>query len=144
MIAMANNNKYDGIVECIDGYHLKVKIVRQDLCGSCAVKHHCGMEAEECRIDVYNKYAISCKIGDRVIISSQKSFLGLRAALWAFVYPFIVLLITFVLALYLLSRNEILSISIAMMSLALYYLILYLFRRKMSHVFLFILESKAI
>lgn len=144
MIAMANNNKYDGIVECIDGYYLKVKIVRQDSCGSCAVKHLCGMEAEECRIDVYNKYAISCKIGDRVIISSQKSFLGLRVALWAFVYPFIVLLITFVLALYFLSGNEILSISIAMMSLALYYLILYLFRRKMSHVFLFILESKAI
>lgn len=138
---MVTNIKHLGIVENINGSRLKVKIVQSSACSACSVKGHCSAsETKEKIIDVYNKNNVPCQVGERVMIVGTTS-MGMKAVLLAFVLPFIVLLLALIISLKLTGGDEAVSALVSLGTLVPYYLIIYICRNRLSHSFMFILES---
>lgn len=138
---MVTNIKHLGIVENINGSRLKVKIVQSSACSACSVKGHCSAsETKEKIIDVYNKNNVPCQVGERVMIVGTTS-MGMKAVLLAFVLPFIVLLLALVISLKLTGGDEAVSALVSLGTLVPYYLIIYIYRNRLSRSFMFILES---
>jgi sigma-E factor negative regulatory protein RseC len=111
--------KHLGIVENINGSHLKVKIVQTSACASCSAKAHCHVsESKEKTIDVYNRENIPCKIGEQVWIVGTTS-MGMKAVLLAFIIPFLIILAALITALHL-TENEVAAALIALLSYYIY------------------------
>ena len=71
---MANTIRHQGIVENINGSHLKVRIVQTSACASCSVKGHCtSADTKEKLIDVTDINAASYQAGDRVWVVGELS-----------------------------------------------------------------------
>lgn len=137
---MTDKVKHLGIVESINGSHLKVRIVQTSACSSCSVKGHCNVsEAKEKLIDVYNGSGLSCECGQHVVISGTVS-MGMKAVLLAFVIPFLVLVASLFVCMSL-TNDEMTSALISLCMLVPYYLIIYMCRGKLSRAFTFTLES---
>lgn len=138
---MANTVKHLGIVESINGSYLKVRIVQTSACSSCSVKGHCSAaESKEKLIDVYNKDGLDCQVGSQVTISGATS-LGMKAVMWAFVFPFVVLLVSLFIFMSVTEGDEAVSSLVSLCMLIPYYLILFLCRERFRRTFVFVLES---
>lgn len=138
---MTDKIKHLGIVESINGSYLKVRIVQTSACSSCSVKGHCSAaESKEKLIDVYNKDGLECQTGDQVIISGATS-LGMKAVMWAFAFPFVVLLVSLFISMYCTEGDEGVSALVSVCMLIPYYLILFFCREKFRRTFVFVLES---
>ena len=138
---MANTVKHLGIVESINGSYLKVRIVQTSACSSCSVKGHCSAaESKEKLIDVYNKDGLDCQVGSQVTISGATS-LGMKAVMWAFVFPFVVLLVSLFISMSVTGGDEAVSSLVYLCMLIPYYLILFLYRERFRRTFVFVLES---
>lgn len=137
---MANNIKHLGIVENIDGSHVRVKIVQSSACSACSVKGHCTIsESKEKTIDVFNVRNVPCRIGEQVLVVGTTS-MGLKAVLLAFVLPAIVLFFALTISLHITGKDEIRSVLIALCSLVPYYFIIYKYKNKLGRSLLFTLE----
>lgn len=139
---MTNNIKHLGIVENIDGFHLKVRIVQTSACSSCSIKGHCSAsETKEKLIDVYNHNpSLNPQVGQRVMITGSTS-MGMKAVGWAFIMPFLILLVSLFVSMTLTQHDEVLSALVALLMLVPYYIILFLCRGHFSRTFVFTLES---
>lgn len=139
---MTNNIKHLGIVENIDGFHLKVRIVQTSACSSCSIKGHCSAsETKEKLIDVYNHNpSLNPQVGQRVMITGSTS-MGMKAVGWAFIMPFLILLVSLFVSMKLTQHDEVLSALVALLMLVPYYIILFLCRGYFSRTFVFTLES---
>ena len=139
---MANKIKHLGIVENIDGFHLKVRIVQTSACSSCSIKGHCSAsETKEKLIDVYNhNSSLNPQVGQRVMITGSTS-MGMKAVGWAFIMPFLILLVSLFVSMKLTQHDEVLSALVALLMLVPYYIILFLCRGHFSRTFVFTLES---
>ena len=130
---MTDKIKHLGIVESINGSYLKVRIVQTSACSACSIKGHCSAaESKEKLIDVYNKSGLACQVGNQVMISGATS-LGMKAVMWAFVFPFV--------AMYFTGGDEAVSSIASLCMLIPYYLILFFCREKFRRTFVFVLES---
>lgn len=137
---MANLIKHLGIVENIDGAHIIVRIVQTSACSSCSIKGHCSAsESKEKLIDIYNTDTSSYSIGDKVWVIGATS-MGMQAVLLAFVIPFAILIFFLFFFMRITSGNEWFSALIALGSLIPYYIIVYLYRNKLSKKFAFSIE----
>ena len=133
--------RHYGIVESIDGCRLKVKVGDVTACADCGVKSCCNASGvKERLIDVLNTKGLSCCKGQRVAICCGSS-LGLKAVGIAFGFPFVILLSTLFLCMKLTQGNEGLSALAGMSMLLFCYLILYLYRKRLSRIFQFTLDS---
>ena len=138
---MANTVKHLGIVASINGSYLKVRTVQTSACSSCSVKGHCSAaESKEKLIDVYNKDGLDCQVGSQVTISGATS-LGMKAVMWAFVFPFVVLLVSLFISMSVTGGDEAVSSLVSLCMLIPYYLILFLYRERFRRTFVFVLES---
>lgn len=132
--------KHRGIVENIEGSHVRVRIVQTSACSACSVKGHCNAsESKEKLIDVFDMKASSYRIGEEVMIYGTTS-MGMQAVLLAFGIPFLVLLITLFISMRLTGGNELRSALVALSALLPYYLIIHVCRNKLSKKFSFTLE----
>ena len=133
---MANTIRHQGIVENINGSHLKVRIVQTSACASCSVKGHCtSADTKEKLIDVTDINADSYQAGDRVWVVGELSMGGM-AVLLAFILPFLILVIS--LFVFMAVWND--ELSSALCSLALlipYYYIMWLNKSRMGKKFSF-------
>ena len=132
--------KHRGIVENIEGSHVRVRIVQTSACSACSVKGHCNAsESKEKLIDVFDMKASSYRIGEEVMIYGTTS-MGMQAVLLAFGIPFLVLLITLFISMRFTGGDELRSALVALSALLPYYLIIYVCRNKLSKKFSFTLE----
>lgn len=133
---MADIIKHQGIVENINGSHLKVRIVQTSACAACSAKGHCASaDTKEKIIDVTTADASSYRPGDRVIVFGELS-MGMMAVLLAFIVPFCILVIS--VFIFMAVWND--ELSSALCSLALlipYYYILWLNKARMGKRFSF-------
>lgn len=138
---MAEKVRHSGIVESIDGPYLKVRIEQASACSSCSVKSHCrATDSKEKLIDVHNSRHIDCRVGQRVVIEGASS-LGMRAVMWAFAFPFAVILLSLFVAMFLSGNNEPLSAVVSLCMLIPYYVIMYLCRNRFKRTFVFTVKS---
>jgi len=136
---MANTIRHQGVVEEIDGSHLRVRIIQTSACASCSIKGHCSSaDTKEKLIDVSDARAASFQPGDRVWVMGELS-MGMMAVLLAFVLPFFVLLIS--LFVFMAVWNDELWSAIGSLALLVpYYGILWLNRARMKKKFSFTVQ----
>lgn len=137
---MANSIRHQGVVERVNGPHIQVRIVQVSVCATCSIKGHCtSSDTKEKLIDIYSSRAQAYQLGDQVWVVGQLS-MGWWAVFLAFVIP-LVLLVTTLFAAHGYTHDDLSSVLIALPVLALYYLVLWLFRAKMSRKFAFYIET---
>lgn len=138
---MNNNIKHLGIVESIDGSHVRVKILQSSACSSCSVKGHCNVsETKEKIIDIHDKESADCcSVGQQVMVCGTTS-MGMKAVLLAFVLPFVVLFLALFVTMRITDGDEVTSALVSLCTLIPYYIIIYLLRNKISRTFSFTLE----
>jgi sigma-E factor negative regulatory protein RseC len=134
---------HDGTVVSFEGEKIRVKIISKSACADCHAKGACSAaDMEEKYIDTIRPPMTqeTFKEGDLVtVIMEQK--LGRIALFYGFVLPFLVM----VLVLFTLSglgHSETKAGLLALSSLVPYYLLLFLFRKKVEKDFVFTLKKK--
>ena len=133
---MADIIKHQGIVENINGSHVKVRIVQTSACAACSAKGHCAsVDTKEKLIDVTTGDASSYHPGDRVIVFGELS-MGMMAVLLAFVIPFCVLVISLFIFMAI-WNDELRSALCSLVLLIPYYYILWLNKTRMGKKFSF-------
>ena len=139
---MNNNIKHLGIVESIDGSHVRVKILQSSACSSCSVKGHCNIsETKEKIIDIHDKESADCcSVGQEVMVCGTTS-MGMKAVVLAFVLPFIVLLAALFVTMRVTDGDEAASALVSLCTLIPYYIIIYLLRNRISRTFSFTLKT---
>ena len=136
---MTSMIKHRGIVENVNGSQLQVRIRQTSACASCSAKGYCGSsESKEKLIDIYDSEH-QYHQGEEVVVCGSTS-MGMRAVLIAFVFPFILLLVTLFIAMAASGDNELLSGVVALLILIPYYIILYFFRNKIKKNFSFTIK----
>jgi sigma-E factor negative regulatory protein RseC len=132
--------EHEGIIEHIDGNHIKVRILQQSACSACHAKGYCtAADSSEKTVDIVDSSG-RFKVHDRVTIEGKTS-LGYKAVLWAYVIPLVLIVAMVILSTYICHLNEIQTALLAISILAPYYVLLYLLRNKMTKIFTFTIKK---
>ncbi len=131
--------RHSGVVESIEEGCVHVRIVQTSSCAACKVAGYCNAaESKEKMIDVYCDAVADYKVGQQVTVSTSEQ-VAVKALLWAFGVPFVLLLAMLILVL-LLTGNEGWAALGALAILVPYYAILWLLRDKMREQLAFTIE----
>ncbi|MBP6429232.1 MAG: SoxR reducing system RseC family protein [Bacteroidales bacterium] len=115
-----------------------VKIISASMCASCHTKGACSMnDTKDKEIEVNVSNPTNYEIGQEVVVCMEQK-IGTKAVLIGFFFPFLLLIITAILSnKYLFPTSEILTALISILSITVYYLIIYLIRNKLEKEFHF-------
>ncbi len=127
--------KHEGIVTRIEGDKVFVMITQNSACVACHAKGSCSAaDKAEKEIEAINN-GKAVEVGQKVVIVGR-SVEGLQAAFLAYLLPFFVLFATLMIV-YHFTTHEGIAAAAAIGSLVPYYLILFLFKNKLSKKFTF-------
>ena len=131
--------RHAGIVQSIDGEHVRVKILQHSACNSCKIAAHCSAsESKEKIIDVYENSNF-LQIGQEVVVST--STLAVRKALvLGFAIPLTVMMIVIVILL-MTGSSDGFAAFMGLASLVPYYYILWLLRKRIAKGIQFLIEK---
>jgi sigma-E factor negative regulatory protein RseC len=130
--------QHDGTVKKVDANSVIVSITSDPACSGCHAEGICGISGKvEKIIDVKGKYNVSP--GDQVIVEMEQST-GYKAVILGYILP-LVILISCLVILFSLSFNELSAGLISIASLLPYFLVLYLFRKRINRSFTFRLKT---
>ncbi len=138
---MSDHNLIDhlGIVDRIEGDVAHVKINSESACSACHAKGVCGAaDQEEKFLDVALSGA-NYKTGEQVHVQVARR-LGFKAVALGYFYPFLILMAVLIL-LILVGVSELKAGSLALLSILPYYLLLYLFRKRIESTFTFSIKK---
>jgi len=127
-----NTFVHSGIISKITGNKVIVSLEQDLHCESCRAKSACGIsESNTKEIEIINSND-SFKINEQVNVILKKA-LGLKAVFWAYVFPFILMFSTLIIA----SSffKEWIAGVLSLVVLLPYYLTLYLLKNTLKHVF---------
>lgn len=127
--------EHEGIISTVSGQKLLVSIQSVSACLSCQLKTACNLSEKEDKIIEVNSFGQEFAEGERVIVKMGES-LGMKAALLAYILPFVVMVTVLFFVKFLSDSNAIAGIS-ALASLAPYYFILYLLKNNLKKTFTF-------
>ena len=132
--------RHGGRVIAMDPQLTSVKIVSHSACGECHAAGLCGMaELSEKVIQVPTSPYVSYAVGDEVEVVLAAE-MGLKAVLLAYFLPLVVLLGT-VLGLMALGVGEVAAGLWGLAAVAVYYLVLWLFRGRLRNHYVFKIKS---
>ena len=87
---------HQGTVIAIKGKNIEVKIINHSACMQCLAHNHCGLsEQKEKIISIFSNESSTYKIGDKVSASLTSSN-GLKAVVYGYIFPLILLLVTII------------------------------------------------
>lgn len=122
---------HEGLVSAVleDGY--KVTITSRSACAACHARGLCSAsEMENKVIEVKHKSPLSFKVGDKVSVNMSEAA-GMKAVWIVYAIPAIIL-VTFLLYLQSLGMSELVTGLAILGAIAVYFVILYLFRGKIG------------
>ncbi|MBR5776972.1 MAG: SoxR reducing system RseC family protein [Bacteroidales bacterium] len=124
---------HSGVVVKADGNKVCVKIESMSACAACHAKGMCTLSDKEDKIiDVEVDGNKTYNVGDNVVVCvAQKR--GLQAVLLAYVVPAVLVVVALVMFLNVVA--EPLAIIFSLLTLALYYCVLYVFRKQINAKF---------
>ena len=135
-MAKKNEIVHNGKIIDIDPDFTTVEILVSSACSECHAKGLCGMsEAQEKVIMLPTDPYGQRKVGDEVQIRTKMT-MGLKAVWISYVIPLVILMIL-ILSLSSVIENEFLRGGIAIAGVGLYYLIIWLFKDRLSDNFEF-------
>lgn len=133
---MAQEIRHDGIVDSIDGQTVVVRITQSSACGGCQARTIChAADSKDKRVEVRCIDAASFTAGQTVTVAGAES-LGIKAVIWAFGLPLLLLLAALTVALSV-TGSEIIAASAALGILIPYYVIMFLLRDRFRKDFQF-------
>jgi len=132
--------EHRGTIERIEDDYVLVRILQASACSSCQAAKLCrSSESKEKLIEVPKPVGVKLEEGQSVdIIGSTAQ--GLKAVWWAYTFPLILLVLALFLCIYL-TGHEGLGALMALAVLAVYFFLLYLFRKKLNKVLTFKLKT---
>ena len=136
---MRNEITHEGKIVEITPEQTLVEIVVPSACSECHAKGLCGMSEDEEKVimlptDPYADY----QAGDEVKVCTKMS-MGLKAVWISYVIPLAVLMIL-ILSLSAVMDNEYVTGLLSLAGVALYYLVIWLFRDRLSDEFVFYIK----
>ena len=136
-----NEVSHEGTILEITPEFTTVEIIAQSACAACHARGLCGVADEKQKIimvptDPYGSY----KEGDKVLVLLKKS-MGMKAVWISYVIPLFILMIL-VLSLSSVTVHEVYAGLAGIGGVALYYLVIYLFRDKLANDFVFYIKEK--
>ena len=136
---MRNNISHSGVVERVEEGCVHVRIVQTSACAACKVAGYCNAaEAKEKIVDVFQTDAAALKVGDAVTVSTS-GHIAAQALLWAFGFPFILMVTVLVIVLWQ-TKNEGMAALSGLLTLIPYYGLLFLLRHRMRRKMSFVIE----
>ncbi len=136
-----NEVSHEGTILEITPEFTTVEIIAQSACAACHARGLCGVADEKQKIimvptDPYGSY----KEGDKVLVLLKKS-MGMKAVWISYVIPLFILMIL-ILSLSSVTVHEVYAGLAGIGGVALYYLVIYLFRDKLANDFVFYIKEK--
>ncbi|MBR2193740.1 MAG: SoxR reducing system RseC family protein [Bacteroidaceae bacterium] len=139
---MKSRIDHNGVVESIEGNHVKVKILQASACSACQAKAMCASaDTKEKIIDVWDNHADSYRVGEQVVVYGSLS-MGRNAVYLAFLIPLVLTIVWIVLSLRCFSMGELSAIAGVGVILLVYYLGLWAMNNRLSRTFSFWLKKK--
>ena len=136
---MTDKIKHTGIIDSVEGDHIKVRILQISACASCKIASQCHTsESKEKLVDVYAD-SQAYTVGQQVTVVVSKN-IAWRALALGFCLPFL-LLLTILFAVYHFTGNEAVAALSSIGSLLPYYLIVWMMRDKISRTISFQIEA---
>ena len=133
---------HEGMVVSLRDNLVRVKFVAHSACAACSAKGICSVsESEEKYVDVADS-GLELIPGDRVEILLEQAQ-GFKALFYGYILPLLVLLAVLT-GVYLATNREGISALAGLGALIPYYLIIWLFRKKISKSFHFRLRKQEI
>lgn len=126
---------HKGKVVQLNGVNVSVMIESQSACAACHAKGMCTLSDKEDKIidiKVSTDRAANLSVGDEVMVAVSQQR-GMQAVLLAYILPAIVVVLSLVAWLKVVPEPW--AIVLALAVLALYYMLLYLFRNKLNSKF---------
>ncbi len=128
--------KHTGRVISVCNSCVEVEIINKSMCAGCHAKSVCALgDSKEKVISVSCSDADAFSVGDQVTVYMQKS-MGFKAVWISYVIPLIILLV-FLLTLQGFGLNDLWSGLISIFAVALYFLLVFLFRNRVAQGFEF-------
>jgi len=136
--------EHEGKVISVDKDYIAVEILNKSACAACHAKAVCGASDEAVKVvevaqDI-TTLSEDYQVGESVNVV-MSSAMGTRAVWFAYVVPLIVLMAS-ILVFSLCGAGELLMGLGSLGLVALYYLGVYLFRNKLSKIFIFSIEKQ--
>lgn len=133
--------RHDGEIISITPKVVTVKIESSSLCAACHAKGACtAADKAEKIIEAVNIYNLKLEVGERVSVTMKRS-LGIRAVVISYVVPLFILLFL-LLTLHVLQLGELWMGLISLVGVGLYYLGLFLFKKKIASNFVFTIDKQ--
>jgi sigma-E factor negative regulatory protein RseC len=135
---------HQGVIESIEGRHVKVNILQVAACSECKARSLCASsESKEKVIDVYEDDAtLKYKIGELVMVCGALN-MGKQAVRLAFGVPVVLIVVWMLVAMVWLKLGELMSVGMLAVLLAAYFYILYLNKDRMAKQFAFWIEKQS-
>ena len=131
MASSAKDIKHKGIVVGISQDMVEVMIKAESACTACKAKSVCGMdESEQMVIAIETPCAEAYSLDEEVAVSI-KQIMGLKAVLYVYMLPFLIVLLSLI-GLLQIGVSELTAGLGALGVLVIYYFLLYLFRSKVE------------
>jgi sigma-E factor negative regulatory protein RseC len=138
---MKSKIDHNGVVESIEGNHIKVRILQASACSACQAKALCASsDTKEKIIDVWDDNADQYHVWENVMACGSLS-MGRNAVYLAFLIPLVLMILWMVLSLKAFHLSELTAILGVGIILAIYYLLLSALKDKLSKTFSFWIEK---
>ena len=131
--------EHEGIIDHIDGDVAHVKIDSVSACKSCHAKGVCSAADQEEKFLLVPLQGATHQQGEPVYVQIAQH-LGFRAVALGYVYPFLVLMAVLI-GLIAAGMEELKAGGFALLSIIPYYLVLYMFRDRLSKSFTFSIKK---
>ena len=137
---MAEYVHHEGVVLRVDGNRAQIEIVQTSACQACKARHMClSSESKAKLIDAIMEEPV--RAGEQVEVSVRER-LAWRAVLVAYVLPFLVVVGAITAVSLCTNWDDAAAGGIAIASVALYYLVLSLFRNRLQRQFSFTVRKR--
>ena len=131
--------KHCGEVVRIDGHSVFVRMTVSSACSACHAKGVCGASEQTDKVvEVETAAATDFQVGDSVEVALMQRDMGSTSVVLAYVVPFLVLAVVLVGAI-LLGASEGMAALLALVGVALWYVVLYMLRDKIKNKIKFII-----
>ena len=129
--------EHSGVVSEIGEKMVEVEFVTESACSECKAKGLCGVEDGDKRfVTVYEPMAQYFTVGEEVMIGVSE-VMGMKAAVYAYIIPFFILLGGLAVTQSLLKWGEVASGLSSLGVMCLYYVVLWFFRRRIEKEIVF-------
>lgn len=126
---MGHTIQHRGRVERVIGDRVIVRVEQQSACAGCHAKGVCGGDDEGRIIEVATPYASTFEVGERVVVALLRPMMALSSIVWGYLMPLLVLLVVLVAAKLFGAADGVAAV-ITLASMAVYYVALYVARRR--------------